>query len=61
MKETGYSLPVSKVCEHVVEGEVGRADLQCVLVSAVNKVDQLDKHMSTLADSFPCGSFQSIS
>ena len=47
-EETGYSLPVSKVCEHVVEGEVGRAALQCVLVSAVNNMNQLDTHMYPL-------------
>ena len=53
---------MSKVCEHVVEGEVGRAALQCVLVSAVNKQRESVRHthVSTPIDSFPCGSFQSI-
>lgn len=61
-EETGYSLPVSEVCEHVVEGEVGRADLQCVLVSAVNKVDRLDKHICPLLQIlFHVGHFRVLS
>ena len=39
---------LSKVCEHVVEGGVGRADVQCVSVSAVSKENQTFTHIHPL-------------